>query len=70
MLRSLFSGIGGLRVHQQMMDITGNNIANVNTAGFKSSNAVFQTRSARWFAQPAHRRTRLAGQTPLRSDSA
>ncbi|GAB7041797.1 MULTISPECIES: flagellar hook protein FlgE [Catenuloplanes] len=42
MLRSLFSGIGGLRVHQQMMDITGNNIANVNTAGFKSSNAVFQ----------------------------
>ena len=42
MLRSLFSGISGLRAHQQMMDITGNNIANVNTAGFKSSNTVFQ----------------------------
>ena len=42
MLRSLFSGISGLRSHQQMMDITGNNIANVNTAGFKSSQAVFQ----------------------------
>jgi len=42
MLRSMFSGISGLRTHQQMMDITGNNIANVNTAGFKSSTAVFR----------------------------
>jgi flagellar hook protein FlgE len=42
MLRSLFSGISGLRAHQQMMDVTGNNIANVNTAGFKSSQATFQ----------------------------
>jgi flagellar hook protein FlgE len=42
MLRSLFSGISGLRAHQQMMDVTGNNIANVNTAGYKSSQVVFQ----------------------------
>jgi flagellar hook protein FlgE len=42
MLRSLYSGISGLRGHQQMMDITGNNIANVNTAGFKSSQGVFE----------------------------
>ena len=42
MLRSLFSGISGLRAHQQMMDVTGNNIANVNTTGYKSSQAVFQ----------------------------
>ncbi|GAA1801012.1 flagellar hook protein FlgE [Luedemannella flava] len=42
MLRSLFSGISGLRAHQQMMDVTGNNIANVNTAGFKTSQATFQ----------------------------
>jgi flagellar hook protein FlgE len=42
MLRSLFSGISGLRSHQTMMDVTGNNIANVNTAGFKSSQTVFQ----------------------------
>jgi flagellar hook protein FlgE len=41
MLRSLFSGISGLRSHQQMMDVTGNNIANVNTAGFKASETVF-----------------------------
>ncbi|AEI10987.1 flagellar hook protein FlgE [Cellulomonas gilvus] len=42
MLRSLFSGISGLRSHQTMLDVTGNNIANVNTAGFKSSQVQFQ----------------------------
>ncbi|MGQ0843564.1 MAG: flagellar hook-basal body complex protein [Sporichthyaceae bacterium] len=42
MLRSLFAGISGLRQHQTMMDITGNNIANINTTGFKSSTTVFQ----------------------------
>src|SRR5215212_5646923 len=42
MLRSLFSGISGLRAHQQMMDVTGNNIANVNTTGFKGSTASFE----------------------------
>src|SRR3982751_1937133 len=42
MLRSLFSGISGLRAHQQMMDVTGNNIANVNTTGYKASQVTFQ----------------------------
>jgi flagellar hook protein FlgE len=42
MLRSLFSGISGLRAHQTMLDVTGNNIANVNTTGFKSSSTQFQ----------------------------
>ena len=42
MLRSLFSGVSGLRSHQTQMDVVGNNIANVNTAGFKSSTVVFQ----------------------------
>ncbi len=42
MLRSLFSGITGLRAHQTMMDVVGNNIANVNTNGYKSSSVVFE----------------------------
>jgi flagellar hook protein FlgE len=42
MLRSMFSGVSGLRSHQTMMDVIGNNIANVNTAGYKSGNVVFQ----------------------------
>lgn len=42
MLRSLFAGISGLRSHQTMLDVTGNNIANVNTTGFKASSVQFQ----------------------------
>ena len=42
MLRSLFSGISGLKAHQEMMDVVSNNIANVNTIGYKSSNVVFE----------------------------
>lgn len=42
MLRSLYSGISGLRAHQTMLDATGNNISNVNTTGFKSSSVQFQ----------------------------
>lgn len=41
MMRSLFSGVSGLKGHQTRMDVIGNNIANVNTTGFKSSRATF-----------------------------
>lgn len=40
-LRSLFAGVSALRNHQTMMDVIGNNIANVNTIGFKSGRATF-----------------------------
>ena len=42
MLRSMFSAISGLRGHQEMMDVIANNIANVNTVGFKSGRVNFQ----------------------------
>ncbi|MGH8890554.1 MAG: flagellar hook protein FlgE [Acidothermaceae bacterium] len=42
MLRSLFSGVSGLRAHQTMLDVVGNNIANVNTTGYKSSSVEFE----------------------------
>jgi flagellar hook protein FlgE len=41
-LRSMFAAISGLRGHQIMMDVIGNNIANVNTVGFKSGRVNFQ----------------------------
>ena len=41
MMRSLFSGVAGLKGHQTRMDVIGNNIANVNTTGFKSSRVTF-----------------------------
>ena len=34
MMRSLYSGVSGLKVHQTKMDVIGNNISNVNTVGF------------------------------------
>jgi len=42
MMRSLYSGVTGLRNHQTRMDVIGNNIANVNTVGYKSSRVIFQ----------------------------
>lgn len=42
MQRSLYSGVTGLRNHQTKLDVIGNNIANVNTVGFKSSRVRFQ----------------------------
>ncbi|MDD3897593.1 MAG: flagellar hook-basal body complex protein [Syntrophomonadaceae bacterium] len=42
MMRSMYSGVSGLRNHQTRMDVIGNNIANVNTAGFKKSRVVFK----------------------------
>ena len=42
MLRSMFSGVSGLRSHQTRMDVIGNNIANINTVGFKASRVTFQ----------------------------
>ncbi len=41
LLNSLFSGVSGLRNHQAMMDVIGNNIANVNTIGYKGSRVTF-----------------------------
>ena len=41
-MRSMFSGVSSLRVHQTRMDVIANNIANVNTVGFKSQRATFQ----------------------------
>lgn len=42
MMRSLYAGVSGLRNHQTRMDVIGNNIANVNTVGFKGSRVTFQ----------------------------
>lgn len=41
MMRSMYSGVSSLRAHQVRMDVIGNNIANVNTVGYKGSKATF-----------------------------
>ena len=42
MMRSLYSGVSGLKNHQVRMDVIGNNISNVNTHGFKTERVTFQ----------------------------
>lgn len=42
MMRSLYAAVSGLKGNQTYMDVIGNNIANVNTTGYKSSNVTFQ----------------------------
>ncbi len=41
MLRSMYSGVSGLAIHQTKMDVIGNNIANVNTVGYKAARVTF-----------------------------
>ncbi|GHV40689.1 flagellar hook protein FlgE [Synergistales bacterium] len=42
MLRSLMTAVSGVKAHQTLLDVTGNNIANVNTTGFKRDFTIFQ----------------------------
>ncbi len=42
MMRSMFAGVSGIRAHQTRMDVIGNNLANVNTTGFKFSRVTFK----------------------------
>ncbi|BAS14107.1 flagellar hook protein FlgE [Arthrobacter sp. Hiyo8] len=69
MLRSLYSGISGLRAHQAMLDVTGNNIANVNTAGFKASSTQFQDTLSQMTQGAGARKPRPVAPTPPRSAS-
>ncbi|MDL9977870.1 flagellar hook protein FlgE [Microbacterium sp. ASV49] len=64
MLRSLYSGISGLRSHQTMLDVTGNNIANVNTAGFKGSSVLFEDSLSQLIGNPGIPSGQVGGRNP------
>ncbi|MBP3266414.1 MAG: flagellar hook-basal body complex protein, partial [Clostridiales bacterium] len=42
MMKSLYSGVAGMKTHNQRMDVIGNNISNVNTTGYKTSEVTFK----------------------------
>jgi flagellar hook protein FlgE len=65
MMRSMFAGVSGLRSHQTMMDVVGNNIANVNTAGFKSAQITFGEAMAQTLQGPAGAGLNSGGTNPL-----
>ncbi|MCR5082478.1 MAG: flagellar hook protein FlgE [Parasporobacterium sp.] len=64
MMRSLYSGIAGLKVHQTKMDVIGNNIANVNTVGYKAQSVTFSELfyQTTQIASGANETTRTGGQ--------
>ena len=65
MLRSLFAGISGLRNFQIKMDVIGNNIANVNTVGFKGSRISFAEAISQRLAGERAPTERLGGINPM-----
>lgn len=64
MMRSLFSGISGLKNHQTRMDVIGNNIANVNTTAFKGSRVTFQDMLSQNLAGASGPQGNLGGVNP------
>ena len=64
MMRSLFSGVSGLKNHQTRMDVIGNNISNVNTTGFKSARATFTDMLSQTLSGAAAPSDNLGGVNP------
>ncbi|GIE80073.1 flagellar hook protein FlgE [Actinoplanes philippinensis] len=64
MLRSLYSGISGLNAHQRMIDVTGNNIANVNTTGYKSAAVQFNDTLSQMMGSGGSPQDGMAGTNP------
>lgn len=65
MMRALFAAVSGLRNHQARMDVIGNNIANVNTVGFKSSRVTFKEAFVQLLAGASRPTGTLGGVNPI-----
>ncbi|MDR3304021.1 MAG: flagellar hook protein FlgE [Treponema sp.] len=64
MMRSLFAGVSGLQNHQTRMDVIGNNIANINTIGFKKGRVNFQDMLSQQLQGAARPTEELGGVNP------
>ncbi|MDR2592783.1 MAG: flagellar hook-basal body complex protein [Chitinispirillales bacterium] len=65
MVRSLYTGISGLRTHQVGMDVTANNISNVNTVAFKAGRATFKESMVQMLQGPSRPAGNQGGRNPL-----
>lgn len=65
MLRSMYSGISGLRNFQTKLDVIGNNIANVNTAGFKKGRVTFKDTMSQTIAGASASTENRGGKNPM-----
>ena len=64
MLQALFSGVSGLQSHQTRLDVIGNNIANVNTIGFKAGRVTFEDQLSQTIRSSAGPSATVGGQNP------
>lgn len=64
MMRSLFSGVSGLKNHQTRMDVVGHNISNVNTYGYKTQRVTFQDMLSQTIAGAAKPEENRGGVNP------
>lgn len=64
MMRSLYSGVSGMQNHQTRLDVIGNNVANVNTTGFKRGRVNFQDMISQQLSGAAKPTTELGGVNP------
>ncbi|BDG59358.1 flagellar hook protein FlgE [Caldinitratiruptor microaerophilus] len=65
MMRSMFAGVVGLQAHQIRMDVIGNNIANVNTTGFKASRATFYDLLSQTLRSASRPQNQRGGTNPM-----
>lgn len=64
MMRSLYSGVSGLKNHQVRMDVIGNNISNVNTHGFKAERVTFQDMISQELSAASEPKQNIGGINP------
>ena len=64
MLQAMFSGVSGLQVHQTKLDVIGNNIANVNTVGFKAGRVSFEDQLSQTLRASTAPTDTVGGQNP------
>jgi len=65
LMRSIYAGVSGLRNHQLMMDVIGNNIANVNTIGFKAGRVSFAETFAQTLQGSTQSLSNVSGTNPM-----
>ncbi|HMW60264.1 MAG: flagellar hook protein FlgE [Leptospirales bacterium] len=64
MMRSLYSGVAGMKNHQTRMDVIGNNVSNVNTHGFKTERVTFMDMISQEISGAAEPRENVGGINP------
>ena len=65
MMRSLYSGVSGLKNHQVRMDVIGNNVSNVNTHGFKSERVTFMDMISQELKGASEPKENIGGTNPM-----